>query len=272
MTVEWVSPTLTGGTLLLKNYGQIAGFFKGIWDIITKKKTELAITGMEGVGKSVLFDNLTGKAFTERYVKPRKSQTLEHGAIRSMQRIRASVVPGQPAYPRYEALDNLFTTGKRVDGVIHVVSGGLPFIREEDRRALLVEQKLTTIAEFRKFYKGFELKDLRETCESIRIAHRKRHAPKWLIVAVDKIDLFHDTILDEQRHYSPDRGSQFAQVLDALSEDVGKHNFRWTAIPVCGRCEPFEWNGQRLATKISEETRKAYFAQFLSELEAFCHK
>ena len=192
MAVNWVNPTLTIAGLAVKNHKELGGFFTAVWNKLTKTLNELAITGTEGVGKSVLLDNLTGKAFEPGYTKPLKSQREEQGAVQSKQRIRASVVPGQLAAPRYLSLDKLFTEKKQVDGVIHVVSAGLQLIREDDRRQKLVDQQVRTIREYRLYHRGVELNDLKETCEAIRAAHRRYHSPKWLIVAVDKIDLFHD--------------------------------------------------------------------------------
>lgn len=270
MMVDWVSPTVATGTFALKNHKEIRELVSTLWNRLSKKLTELAITGTEGVGKSVLLDNLTGKAFETGYAKPRKSQKAEEGGVRSKQRIRASVVPGQLSSPRYESLDELFGGKKQVGGVIHVVSAGLPLIRDQTQRGLLIDQQVTTIRQFRSFHRGVELRDLEDICGRIRAAHRRFHRPKWLIVAVDKIDLFQDTIADEQNYYSPHHDSEFTKILNELRLNVGRDNFRWTAVPVCGWPEEFQWNDQVLPSRMAAETRQAYLSQFLGELESFC--
>jgi hypothetical protein len=270
MAVNWVNPTMTMAGFAVKNHKELGGIVTAVWNRLTKTPTELAITGTEGVGKSVLLDNLTGKAFEQGYTKPRKSQREEQGAVQSKQRIRASVVPGQLSSPRYESLDELFGGQKQVDGVIHVVSAGLPLIREDAHRQQLVDHQVTTIREYRSYHRGVELNDLKETCDKIRTAHRRYHSPKWLIVAVDKIDLFHDKVLEEQQYYSPHHDSEFTRILNDLQNNVGKDNFRWTAVPVCGWPEDFEWNGEVLPSHMTAEARQAYLAQFLGELESYC--
>ena len=270
MAVNWVNPTMAIAGFAVKNHKELGGIVTAVWNRLTKSLNELAITGTEGVGKSVLLDNLTGKAFEQGYTKPLKSQKEEQGAIQSKQRIRAAVVPGQLASPRYESMDKLFAGKKQVDGVIHVVSAGLPLVRDDTRRQKLVDEHVTTIREYRSFHRGVELNDLKETCEAIRAAHRQYHSPKWLIVALDKIDLFHDKVLEEQRYYSPHHDSEFTRVLNDLLDNVGRDNFRWTAVPVCGWPEDFEWNGEVLPSHMTAEAKQAYLVQFLSELESFC--
>ncbi len=270
MAVNWVNPTMAIAGFAVKNHKELGGIVTAVWNRLTKKLNELAITGTEGVGKSVLLDNLTGKAFEPGYTKPLKSQKEEQGAVRSKQRIRVSVVPGQQASPRNDSLDELFNGKMELDGVIHVVSAGLPVIRDETQCQLLVSQQVTTIREYRSYHRGVELHDLKETCEAIRAAHRRYHGPKWLIVAVDKFDLFHDKVLEEQRYYSPHHDSEFARVLNDLRDNVGRDNFRWTAVPVCGWPEDFVWNGEVLPSQMAAETRQAYLTQFLGELESYC--
>src|SRR5207253_308276 len=103
---------------------------KGIRDAVFGKRINLAITGMEGIGKTVLRDLLVGTALKDDYQKPTRSQKLEKGRVRLGQRILMNVVPGQEAHPRYVALDELFHSKKPIDGVIHVVANGFGLIRE----------------------------------------------------------------------------------------------------------------------------------------------
>ena len=268
--VDWVNPAATTAGFVVKNHKELREFVSAVWSRMFQKRTELAITGTEGVGKSVLLDNLTGKAFEPGYAKPWKSQSEEQGIVQSRQRIRASIVPGQVGTPRYESLDRIFDGKKPMDGVLHVVSTGLPLIRDATRRQSLISDQVGTIRKFRSFHRGIELKDLEVTCDAIRAAHRRFHLPKWLIVVVDKIDLFQDKVLEEQRYYSPDFDSDFTRVLNELRYNVGRDNFRWTTVPVCGWPEDFEWNGEVLASRMASETRQAYLEQFVGELESFC--
>jgi hypothetical protein len=236
------------------------------------KAAALAFTGMQGAGKTVLLDHLTGKAQGKDYKKPRQSQALERGALKSARRrIRVSVVPGQNAEPRHVALDELFRGKKPVQGVIHVVSYGYASIRNEDAaRAMVKELKLSTLAKYAKYQMERELEDLEQTCEAIRASHRKHHAPRWLLVAVDKIDLYHDRLSKAREYYSSMNDSPFTERLRLLSRQVGEDFFRWEAAPVCGVLEEFSWNGKSEAPQIDQASRDAYLIQFLELLNNYC--
>jgi hypothetical protein len=236
------------------------------------KAVSLAFTGMQGAGKTVLLDHLTGKAQGKDYKKPRQSQALERGIVKSAgRRIRVSVVPGQNADPRYVALDQLFHGKNPVQGIVHVVSYGYASIRNEDSaRAMVKDLKLNTITKYAKYQMERELDDLEQTCEAIRASHRKHHVPGWLLVAVDKIDLYHDRLSKAREYYCSMNDSPFTRRIRALARQVGEDFFRWEAAPVCGVLEEFTWNGKTEVPKIDQASRDAYLAQFLELLKSYC--
>jgi GTPase SAR1 family protein len=160
MPINWLDPLVTG----IKHRKDIAAFVAEMWAKIFSRKFRLAITGMEGAGKTVLLDTLTGKAFERTYTKPRRSQAMEKGAVLSQsKKIVVSVVPGQPAHPRYLALDEIFRGKTPVDGVIHVVSSGFASVRIPDSvRVLVHDHDLTTVTKFRRYQKQRENEDLQE--------------------------------------------------------------------------------------------------------------
>jgi hypothetical protein len=114
-----------------------------------------------------------------------------------------------------------------------------------------------------------ELEDLKETCEAIRASHRRFHVPSWLIIAVDKIDLYYDKLSGVRFHYAPNGSSEFVHRIQDLVSQVGSDFLRWETVPVCGCLDRFEWNGKALAPQIDEEKRKAYLAQFLRVIESY---
>lgn len=236
------------------------------------KGVSLAFTGMQGAGKTVLLDHLTGKAMKEGYQTPAKSQAVERGVVSSAgRRIRVSVVPGQDAAPRHLAFEELFRGRKPVQGVIHVVSYGYATTRGGDSAEFMLgDRKLTTLAKYEKYQRERELEDLAQTCEAIRASHHKYHAPAWLIVAVDKIDLYHERLPKARAYYSPMNDSPFTERLRMLERQVGSDFFRWEAAPVCAALEDFAWNKKVEPSKIDAATRDAYLAQFLNLVRSYC--
>ncbi len=234
--------------------------------------TRLAITGMEGVGKSVLTDFLIGEARKEGYKPPLRSQSLETGKIKGESKaIRLQVIPGQAkAPPRLDSLEKIFGGKRPPDGVIHVVSFGHAVLRSEEAiRAQIDDLKNDTIAKLRKDHLDNELEDLEEICRHIRRCQARYRKPKWVVVAVDKIDLFYSKLSEARKHYS-DPTKPFHEQLLELSHQVGTDNFRWELAPVCARLVDFEWNTKRISPQLNEEQRDAYISQFLSLLESYC--
>lgn len=268
MVVEWMGPALTA----YRHRTDLKEMLTGGLARLLGKSVSLAFTGMQGAGKTVLLDHLTGKAQGKDYKKPRQSQALERGIVKSPgRRIRVAVVPGQNAEPRYVALDQLFHGRQPVQGVVHVVSYGYASTRNEDEaKAMVKELKLSTLAKYAKYQMERELEDLEQTCEAIRASHRKHHAPGWLLLAVDKIDLYHDRLSKAREYYSSMNNSPFTARLRALARQVGEDFFRWEAAPVCGVLEEFIWNSKAEVPQIDQAARDAYLVQFLELLKSYC--
>jgi nucleoside-triphosphatase THEP1 len=265
--IEWA----LGGLQMYKNRQDLADLAKHGMTSWLGKKTSIAITGMAGVGKTVLRDHLTGKVFEKGYESPRQSQAMETGKVAAQKkRISLSVVPGQVSEPRNVALDELFNTATPVQGVIHVVGNGLATLRSADARDVLIESGVDTIAKLRDSQLADERADLEETCEEIVRAHIRNHEPKWMLVVVDKVDLFQSTIDSVRRYYSRSSDSPFVKILKELETRVGTEFFRWETVPVSATLERFEWNGDVLTPQIDDDYRKAYLTQLLSILKSYC--
>ena len=268
MVVEWMGPALTA----FRHRADLKDMLSGGLARLLGKGVSLAFTGMQGAGKTVLLDHLTGKAMKEGYQTPAQSQSVERGVVsRSGKRIRVSVVPGQQAQPRLLALDQLFRGRDTVQGVVHVVSYGYASSRIDDVSQTMAKTlKLGTLTKYRKHQMELELEDLDQTCESIRASHRKCRAPAWLLIAVDKIDLYHDRLPKAREYYSSTSDSPFTERLRMLAGQVGSDNFRWEVVPVCGVLEEFTWNNKTETSKIDLATRDAYRAQFLEVIKSYC--
>jgi len=266
MTVDWLNPVLAA----LEHRQTIWDTVRDIVNRIRSKPRNIAVTGMPGVGKTVLLDYLTGKAFHPNYTPPLRSQKLEQASV-PRKGILLQVVPGQDALPRSEAFDSLFLSKTAVDGVIHVVANGFASLREPAAVATL-QKRYDDVANYREYMLSLEIEDLVETCQVLRDSHRRHHKPAWMLVAVDKIDLYHGTITDAQERYSPDRNRKFANRLTELTDQIGSDFFRWEPVPICGHLEEFTWAGDTLKPQLDTQRRNAYLAQFLRQLEEYCGK
>lgn len=140
----------------------IANAWEKLYNYFLGKKSALAITGMAGVGKTVLYDHLRGDAPKLGYQPPGTSRKAERGhVLSSHQRIGLVVVPGQHFSVRLEELGKLFADKPGVDGVIHVVSYGYNTIRQEEMQQLFRERGIKDLDEFLRLQRQ---KVLRITC------------------------------------------------------------------------------------------------------------
>ena len=267
MDIDWDNPVLQEIAKKGSNW------FLTWWaNYFGTKKCNIAFTGMEGVGKSVLYDYLTGKGFHPDYKPPIQSQIKESGdMVAGKARLVAQIVPGQKSSePRYTALHEIFLEKEPVEGVIHVVSFGNAVIRNEDTRHQRINAEgIDTADKFRAYQREQEIADLKDTCNWILQAHHQRRYPKWMIVVIDKVDLFSSSIADARQYYSANSGNQFAAALNGLREQIGTAFFRWQTIPICAHLENLTWNKGTIQSKMTPEKRNAYVNQFQSLLETY---
>lgn len=267
---EWAVPVLIGKAI--EHRSKIEEIWNNVSNWLLGEKRSIAFTGMPGIGKTVLFEHVSGAAYRPGYRYPEPSVAAESGKIPSAKkRLRVTVVPGDQSTPRLEALEDLFNGKHTVDGIVHVVAYGFAEVRDEfAREALVKEGKLETLEQFLQQQKAAELADLEQTCDLIRNAKREIGKPKWMLVAATKVDLFQDSLDEVRRYYSPHGDSLFTSRLQKLMSQVGSDNFRWDARPVCSCIEDFTWNTETRNSTLNNEQRDAYVANFAKALEHFC--
>jgi GTPase SAR1 family protein len=268
MDVSWVLPARQEA---YKRREEIQAGWAAIQTWVKGQKKTIVMTGGAGVGKSVLLDHLSGDAYKQGYKPPTTSQTVESKkAPANRQRIFISALPGQDSPRRFEGIQALFRGKTGVDGVIHVVGNGFTTIRNQSGRESLVRDKgLTTLHAFRQFQRAEDLRDLSDISVALRDSINKHRKPAWMIVAVNKMDLFYDDgeISEAARYYSPEGSSEFSERIETLRRQVGTDNFRWTALPVCGWLEDFTWNGETQTSILKPNQRDHFLSVFMEQLD-----
>ena len=238
------------------------------------KATRVAITKMQGAGKSVLHDYITGVAFKKGYQPPEQSQDIEtKKTTLSGKPIVFSVIPGQwsGATKGVDAIDDVFNKGKPIDLLIHVVANGFASMRGETSiRSLIKDFLINTIPKYRNNSRKDELNDLREICAAIRLSQKKNHTPARILIAIDKVDLYEGEAEKAIAYYSTDNTSEFVQMLVDLRRQVGTDNLAWDAMPVCAHLENFRWHKQTTNSTITPDDRTKLLAAFLRRIQSFC--
>lgn len=237
---------------------------------LSSRDISIAVTGLPGVGKTVLCDYLTGKAYKQFYNSPGKSEDVERTALSAKNlKIKLLTIPGQDSANKLFALDELFDEEDPVDGVIHVVANGYSTIRSAYSLRAFEDKN---IQEYRQDELKKEIDDLDEICTRIRNSIRRSNKPKWMLIAVTKIDLFYDKLIDEVvlRYDQDVANSVFIQRIQRLSNQVGSDNFTFYSIPVCSSLDEFKLGKTILPSQFRENERNFYINQFIKTLTQVC--
>lgn len=269
MEYSWILPV---AEKLYQNREEIQSNFQKLTNLVRGEKSRIVITGLPGVGKTVLADYLTDAAYKRGYTSPSQSEDLEtKNTSIQKQKIDFKVIPGQGSPPRNNALDEFFAGNENpaIDGVIHVVANGMSRTGTSFTQEYRMNPNLSLQAHQQAQFVE-EVEDLRQICELMRKSIRKNRQPSWLLVAVTKVDLYYDSIETARDRYSTQGQSEFSDQIRILSNQVGSDNFRWDALPFCGRLDDFILGVQPYKPQLREHQRDHYIAQFSKKLVSMC--
>ena len=77
-----MTSSLGGGYTGYRIAKELANLLRAGLSYILPKRANIAITGMQGAGKSVLYDYLSGRSYKTGYQPPLQSQHLEKGKMK----------------------------------------------------------------------------------------------------------------------------------------------------------------------------------------------
>lgn len=263
---KWGVTISKGGLTVYKHREQMTT----LWSRMAKwrdPQRAIAVTGMAGVGKTVLVDFLRLEGFRPGYRPPETSIAPErHGLVGTNQRLVLTVVPGQETPVRHTTLDTLESGG--VDGVVHVVANGFARVTPTAQRQL-VSLGTRTVDDYRAHLHTLEEDDLDAVCEAIRRSCRRHRRPRWVIVACTQADLYGDPrgLAQASERYHPDGRGPFAERLRTLVGQVGSDNLSWTALPVFAWPEDFTWGDTTVLSDKDIELREQLLARLLEEID-----
>lgn len=228
------------------------------------KKNYLLMTRMQGVGKTDLFNHLTGRAFARDYSQPKPSTRSDIGKLnRSM---GLTVIPGQTSAPRMKAIQDTLLGKNPPLGIIHVVANGFATTRSELADDLTSgAEKSKTLLSYRQSMLKSEVEDLFQICEWVRQAHRDGRRPVWLMLAVTKCDLFVDDPTASGRYAPGGRGS-IPERLMRLTNQVGSDNFSWQAANICSSLVPFNWKSTSIKPQLDITTINVWLRDLINKL------
>ncbi len=232
-------------------------------------KANILVVGKPATGKSVMISNLYGEVNDLTYDLPDTSTDVESYAIKLNEwALLFKTLPGQNIRERAEELLNSLGKNSNLEGIIYVVDFGYTEYRDPTARRLAIDRYgLDSIEKVREKNLEEEMEDFRLIASRISDSYKLTKRPKFVCIACNKIDLFHDRLLEAQDYYHPNGKGAFAKELKDLIMKLGSENVKIKVLPICSYERDFEWNGQKVKSNIGgTENRKAYIRNFIEEL------
>ena len=237
---------------LYKNRKLIQHWWIKLLAHIDKGDTDIVLLGRPSVGKTLMSKCLHGQAPDFSYKTPGQSPDVETEAIKMGEWTKlVRVIPGQSSKKRSSGLEEVFHSSKTLEGIIYVVDWGYSVPREETTREILIKEKgFDTISKIRARNLEEELIDIQDTMNKIVDLFANNRTLKWLIIVVNKVDLFYEDINNAQKYYSLDYNSEFTDIVKTALHQIGMQNLKVITQPMTSWQEDFEWNNEKLKTAI----------------------
>lgn len=234
-------------------------------------KTQVVVTGRSNAGKSLLVAHMHGRARDLSYELPSESRTVEVDAIPLGEWTKlVRVLPGQPGRREHGEIEAFEDNGD-LEGVIHVVDFGYVKPREQANVLDLVRKGVLSIDDLRRVNLEEETYTLNALLSDIRKSLAKHKRPKWLLVAVNKVDLFPQQRQEALNFYHPLGTSRFSSMLKEFVSEVGSKNFEVFVAQACAHEIAFEWNGHTVPTKLLPQEQMAMLRDFMRTVATITH-
>lgn len=225
--------------------------------------TQIVVTGHAGAGKTLLTSQMHGRARELGMDQPLESLDVEVSAVSAGSWSKlVRVLPGQDGYRSKGAIES-FQDNNQLEGAIHVVDFGYQAPRDSVvANALINTDGLTTIEKLRQRNLRLELEDLRVFLSDIRRMWSTYTKPKWIVVAVNKVDLFADDREAALAHYHPAGTSDFSRMLSEFQRDLGAQNIGVYVLQVCAYEKDFQWNGEVRRSLLERQEQDKILLEF----------
>jgi hypothetical protein len=197
----------------------IQEYWKKLWVWVGKCQTNVLVLGAAGAGTSVLVASWNGEANKSEWQPPGPSSSAETSPITIGDWTKVvRVLPGQMSEQRELGLAEAFQVHQELEGIIYVVDWGYTTIRDNAAKLLLQNNGLTTIEAIRKRHLADELTEFRRVLSHIRTSFATKKRPKWLAIALNKVDLYSNRLAEAELYYHPDGDSEFAKETQITSQ------------------------------------------------------
>ncbi|WP_158680869.1 hypothetical protein [Micropruina glycogenica] len=177
----------------------------------------------------------------------------------SRRKLALTTVPGQDGRVRHALLEELFGSQTILDGVIHVVANGFdhiwPVTADAVAAGVTPFDRPTLIARNR----AQEVRAFDDICSRIQGKHymTPNAAPKWLLVIVNKVDLYWSEIEAARNRYYIHGDSDFSSIARELLQRVGTNRLQYRMLPVSTGAADYLFDSARGRINASSELNTA---------------
>lgn len=229
--------------------------------------TQVVITGHAGAGKTVLAAQIHGRARDLAFELPKESRTVEVEVFELSTWARlVRVLPGQDGFRSKGAVE-AFTRSDKLEGVVHVVDFGYVAPRDPVIAASMIKRdKIETIEKLRESNLRFELEQLHIMLSDLKRSFHLNKRPKWIVIAVNKVDLYADQREQALEYYHPAGSGPFGKALKGFQEHIGSNNISIYIIQSSAYEVDFEWNRERVRSLLERQEQNSILLDFTRSL------
>jgi GTPase SAR1 family protein len=228
--------------------------------------TNVLVVGRPSVGKSVLLSTLYGEVNDITFDLPGRSNTVETGTLQLDKWTRLiRVAPGQTSVERSIAITEALTKNDNLEGVIYVTDFGFTDYRDHTAKKIEInDRNVDTVKKIRSQNIKAELEDFSYFIDRLVDQHLISSRPLWLLIVVNKADLYSNNLSEAESYYHIDGNSPFSAKLKLVEQKLGQAKIRIASVPVCSYEKDFTWNKETVKSEVGgTQARKAYVRNLL---------
>ncbi|NEG63191.1 hypothetical protein GQQ23_12705 [Pantoea agglomerans] len=271
MAIEWTTAASVSFRLGKQGYDNrfvIQKFWTRLKAYIDVGETQIVVTGHSSAGKTNLANQMHGRAREVGYQLPSESKSVEVSNIQAGNWAKlVRVLPGQDGYRTKGSIDT-FQENESLEGVIHLVDYGYTKPRNHIHGTDMISDGITTIEQLRKNNLKKELQALIVMLNDVRRMYSEKKRPKWIVIAVNKVDLYPDDRNEALEYYHPDGKSDFSKLLNEFLRDIGSMNVSIHIVQACAYEQDFEWNHHIINSDLQRQEQNKILSDFISAIAA----
>ena len=235
-------------------------------------KTNIVILGRPAVGKSVLTSKLYGEANDFSWELPDTSSQVESRAIQLGEWTSlVRVIPGQTTAESDIGVDEAFNKHNELQGVIFVVDWGFTGVRDNTlKESMIRNQGINTLEKLRQHNLKSEIAYFKRICDKIRESYSCGRKIKWILIVVNKVDLFPESVENAMNYYASNAESPFVRILNETLKSIGELNIKCSIMPISAWQSDFSWNKEIVETNLGgTDIERELFRELITKIAEF---